>query len=179
MESKGPKDPLNLKNLECPKCSKPLETVSQDDVAIDRCSSCHGVWVEHFEEKQVLRIKPEVFSMDELRRLRKYYVPLGRVEKVRYVPCPVCHNLMNRKIWGGCSGVVVDTCSEHGTWFDAQELEKVRDYVALGGIEYEKMVKTDRRFSEVHSKLIQETTRLDQRVDSAYMRARLWSWIGF
>jgi len=166
------------KILKCPKCSKPLEAVLRDGAEVDLCASCRGIWVEHFEEKQVLEIKPEAFSMDELERLRKHYVPLGRLEKVRYVPCPACNVLMNRKIWGSYSGVVVDVCSEHGTWYDVQELEKVKEYVLLGGVEYEKMVKMDQGFSAVHAKLVQETVRLDQRIDSAYRRARLWSLIG-
>jgi len=154
-------------------------TVKLDDgVEVDCCDACHGVWVDHAEEKQALKIKPEVFSMDELIRLRKHYAPLGRRETVRYVPCPVCKQLMNRKIWGSYSGVVVDICSEHGSWYDAKEIEKVREYIVLGGVEYEKMVKTDQRFSGIHSKLIQETTRLDKKINSAYMRARLWSLVG-
>lgn len=163
----------------CPRCSHSLKVVVQSGAEVDFCPACHGVWVEHLEEKQVLEIKPESFSLDELNRLRKHYVSLGRVEKVCYVPCPVCKALMNRKIWGGCSGIVVDVCSEHGTWYDAKELEKVKEYVRFGGVEYEKMVKVDQRLSALHSKLAQESVRLDGRIDSAYMRARLWSMVGF
>lgn len=166
------------KPLECPKCAKPLQRALRDGATVDFCAICQGVWVEHFEEKQVLKIKPEVFSMDELHRLRRHYVPLGRLEKVRYVPCPACKMLMNRKIWGSYSGVVVDICADHGTWYDAQELEKIKEYVAMGGVEYEKMVKVDQGFSQLHSKLVQETVRLDTRIDSAYWRARLWSLVG-
>ncbi|HOW87292.1 MAG TPA: zf-TFIIB domain-containing protein [Candidatus Omnitrophota bacterium] len=168
----------NGHTMECPKCLKPLTVRTEDGLEMDYCEACHGVWVDHLKEKKALKIKPEVFSMDELARLRKLYVPLGRREPIRYVPCPVCKQLMNRKIWGSYSGVVVDVCGEHGSWYDAKEIEKVREYVALGGIEYEKMVKTDQGFSDLHSKLIQETTRLDVKISSAYRRARLWSLIG-
>ncbi|HNX69161.1 MAG TPA: zf-TFIIB domain-containing protein [Candidatus Omnitrophota bacterium] len=169
----------NGRAMDCPKCRKKLMTAVNDGNEVDFCPGCKGVWIDHFEEKRVLEIKPDVFSMDELRRLRKYYVLLGKVEPVRYVPCPVCQNLMNRKIWGSYSGVVVDTCSDHGVWYDEGELQKVKEYIQLGGIEYEKMVKMDQGFNDVHSKLVNEVTRLDTKISNHYMKARLFSMIGF
>ena len=52
-------------------------------------------------------MKPEVFSVDELHKLRKYYQSYGKFETVKYVPCPICDKLMQRKNWGSHSGVVV------------------------------------------------------------------------
>lgn len=167
------------RTMQCPKCAQPLSVAVDDGVEVDCCRVCQGVWVDHAEEKQALKIKPEVFTMDELARLRKCFVPLGRREPVRYVPCPACQQLMNRKIWGSYSGVVVDICADHGTWYDAQELSKVKEYIEIGGVEFEKMLKTDQGFSDLRSKLLQETTRLDMRIDSVYRRARLWSLVGF
>jgi Zn-finger nucleic acid-binding protein len=42
---------------------------------------------------------------------------------------------MNRKNFGGMSGVVVDVCKKHGTWFDEGELPRVLEFVASGGLE--------------------------------------------
>lgn len=33
------------------------------------------------------------------------------------------------------SGVIVDWCGEHGLWLDADELERVVEFVAAGGLE--------------------------------------------
>ncbi|MDF3069671.1 MAG: uncharacterized protein K0R38_5272 [Polyangiaceae bacterium] len=41
---------------------------------------------------------------------------------------------MNRKNFGGASGIVVDVCSLHGTFFDAGELPRVLDFVRRGGL---------------------------------------------
>ncbi|TLD41133.1 MAG: hypothetical protein JETT_2598 [Candidatus Jettenia ecosi] len=76
---------------------------------------------------------PEVFTIEELRRLRKYYQSFSRVDPVRYIPCPLCKKLMQRKNWGTHSGIIVDTCYEHGTWYDAEELEKIREFIMRGG----------------------------------------------
>ena len=53
---------------------------------------------------------------------------------VRYVACPVCRALMNRRNFGGVSGVIVDVCAKHGTWFDRGELPRVLAFVESGGL---------------------------------------------
>ncbi|MBC7853201.1 MAG: tetratricopeptide repeat protein, partial [Pirellulaceae bacterium] len=47
---------------------------------------------------------------------------LSATEPVRYLACPACHQRMNRKNFGGTSGIIADLCREHGTWFNRGEL---------------------------------------------------------
>lgn len=162
----------------CPKCRKPMKAVLKEDIEVDVCESCKGVWVDFFEEKTLLNMKPEVFTVDELRRLRKLYQPLGRIEKTRYVPCPICKELMRRKNWGAHSGIVVDRCEKHGTWYDEGELEKIQEFVKLGGVEFEKLRLTEKGLTRLESKLDQEITRLHLKTNSVYRRARLYSMVG-
>ena len=42
---------------------------------------------------------------------------------------------MNRKNFGGTSGVVIDWCKGHGFWFDTHELEKIMAFVQAGGLD--------------------------------------------
>ncbi len=163
----------------CPRCKKELKVVFQEDVEIDTCLECNGVWVDLIEEKKILNMKPEVFTVDELHRLRKYYQSLGRVEEIKYVPCPICNKLMQRKNWGAHSGVVVDKCYDHGTWYDVGEIEKIREFIKHGGVEYEKLRKTEFGLSDLERKLEDEALRLDMRIDKAYRRARLFNMLGF
>jgi Zn-finger nucleic acid-binding protein len=165
--------------IACPKCTTPLYVALCEDVEVDSCPSCHGVWVDVIEEKIILQITPKAFTVEDLRLFRKLYQPPNTVDPARYVPCPVCGKLMHRKVWGSHSGVIVDKCYDHGTWYDAGELEKVREFVALGGVEFEKLKLTERGLQELEGKLNHEVARLDRRVDSAYRRARLWSLMGF
>lgn len=169
----------NEQTMFCPKCKKPLVVGYDSDVEVDFCEKCNGIWVDHIDEKQLLNIKPEVFSIDELRRLRKLYKPLESINKSGYVPCPICRELMWRRNWGSYSGVIVDKCGEHGAWYDKGELEKIKEYITLGGIEYEKLKLTETGLSELNVKLMRQVYKLDQRIDSAYKRARLYSLIGF
>jgi Zn-finger nucleic acid-binding protein len=51
---------------------------------------------------------------------------------VEYRRCPSCDALMNRRNFQKRSGVIVDRCHEHGTWLDANELERIAGYVLSG-----------------------------------------------
>ncbi|NUO47739.1 MAG: hypothetical protein HOV80_02660 [Polyangiaceae bacterium] len=44
---------------------------------------------------------------------------------------------MNRQNFLKRSGVIVDTCLHHGTWFDDDEARRAGEYVAAGGQETE------------------------------------------
>lgn len=56
-------------------------------------------------------------------------------ETVRYVPCPQCGQLMNRINFARCSGIVVDVCKGHGTWFDRDELREIVEFIRGGGLD--------------------------------------------
>lgn len=86
---------------------------------------------------------------------------------------------MHRVMWGSHSGVVVDRCDNHGTWYDARELDKVREFVALGGIEYEKYRLAEQGLTDLTSRLTREISRLDAKADGIYRRARLYGMLGF
>ncbi|GIX46665.1 MAG: hypothetical protein KatS3mg131_0876 [Candidatus Tectimicrobiota bacterium] len=165
--------------LRCPRCEAPLHVALDEDVEVDTCPACHGVWVEVLEEKAALKLRPVAFTVDDVRLFRKLYRPPATREPVRYLPCPVCGALMQRRVWGSHSGVIVDRCREHGTWYDAGELEKVREFVALGGAEFEKLKLAERGLQDLEAKLTREVARLDRRIDRVYRRARLWSLLGF
>ena len=176
----SPEAQRNGQIMLCPVCQVSLKLGLEGDGEVDFCEKCHGLWVDNIEERHILELKPQVFTVDELRRFHKLYHPLGKVEPVRYIPCPVCRQLMNRKNWGEFSGVVVNNCDEHGTWFSSQEqLEKIKEYIALGGIEYQKFEITHQGIGNLENKLASET--LNRTVDDIkyYYRGRFYKFLGF
>ena len=42
---------------------------------------------------------------------------------------------MNRINFARCSGVIVDVCKGHGTWFDRDELSRIIEFIRAGGLE--------------------------------------------
>src|SRR5207248_2153983 len=75
--------------------------------------------------------------------------------KVRYVPCPECNQLMNRVNFARCSGVVVDVCKGHGTWFDHDELQQIVEFIRSGGLNVSRE-REKRELAEERERLRQE-----------------------
>lgn len=118
--------------LGCPDCKVPLHAYQASAGELLACEACGGQMVPHtllralVEQREALgRAVPSPMA-----------TPRGNPlsDPVRYRPCPSCAQLMNRKNFGGTSGVVVDVCSLHGTFFDAGELPRVLDFVRRGGL---------------------------------------------
>ncbi len=41
---------------------------------------------------------------------------------------------MSRQNYLKVSGIILDTCPEHGVWFDCDELRRVADFLQAGGV---------------------------------------------
>ena len=50
---------------------------------------------------------------------------------------------MNRVNFARCSGVVVDVCKAHGTWFDRDELRRIVEFIRAGGLEQARAFELD------------------------------------
>jgi hypothetical protein len=57
-----------------------------------------------------------------------------RPERVRYRRCPNCGKFMNRVNFARASGIVLDVCREHGTFFDPGEAGRLMDFIGRGGL---------------------------------------------
>ncbi|MFH1837475.1 MAG: zf-TFIIB domain-containing protein [Candidatus Omnitrophota bacterium] len=167
-----------MANIECPKCNVTMTTIRLNGAETDECPDCGGIWVDHFEEKQVLEMMPEVFTIEELQNLRKVYKSECRTETIKYVRCPRCGDFMWRKNYMHHSGIIVDTCKKCGTFFDKGELEKAVDFIKKGGIEYEKMKRSERAIVNVQSKMLRELTRVENKVHRLHWVGRILSLLG-
>jgi Zn-finger nucleic acid-binding protein len=95
------------------------------------CSRCGGQFVEHQTLRSLLERKRQL-GRASLGGFRQQSLPSAAVV---YRPCPLCGELMNRRNFGGRSGVVLDVCTRHGTWCESGELPAVLAFVASGGLE--------------------------------------------
>ena len=74
----------------CPKCREVLSKDDREGIEVQGCTTCKGVWVDYASQRQLLKSKMEPFTLEEVRRLRDQFKPLGRIEEIKYCPCPVC-----------------------------------------------------------------------------------------
>ncbi|MGH8273457.1 MAG: zf-TFIIB domain-containing protein [Gammaproteobacteria bacterium] len=101
--------------MKCPACKAPLVVVEREEIEVDWCPACHGVWfdageLELLAGKAGKQLEPgmigEVASdTDEARRR-----------------CPRCRRKMEKANAAGQDSLLLDQCLEHGLWFDAGEL---------------------------------------------------------
>ncbi|GDX78966.1 hypothetical protein LBMAG42_07770 [Deltaproteobacteria bacterium] len=105
----------------CPRCRLPLRA----EAGVDLCDQCGGVWFDRGELEAAIEAAPPQGA-----------VPAARPEPaVRYLPCPRCTTLMNRKAYERISGVTLDHCNAHGVWLDAGELDRILAFEAGDGRE--------------------------------------------
>jgi Zn-finger nucleic acid-binding protein len=119
----------------CPRCKSSLSAVVIGSSNVRECPSCEGIWTDTEtlrqicadQEKQsaVLGMATHVASNDGVEFEKQ----------IRYLPCPVCKDLMNRINFANFSNVIVDVCRAHGTWFDRDELRRIVEFIRAGGLD--------------------------------------------
>jgi Zn-finger nucleic acid-binding protein len=120
---------LQTSNLECPDCRTVLAALECGAGTLYDCDRCGGQFLEHIALRDLIE------SHDRLDvGLARPRPSTLRVDRVRYIACPACGSMMNRRNFGGNSAVIVDVCAKHGTWFDAGELPRVLAFVEAGGL---------------------------------------------
>jgi len=116
--------------LRCPTCRGDLSAYHGGAGHLFDCGRCGGQFVENVLLLQLLERREVAgrFLPQNPRRRNPLEQPLV------YLECPECHELMHRKNFGNSSGIIVDVCARHGSWFDSGELPQVLKFVEAGGL---------------------------------------------
>lgn len=122
--------------LPCPGCkTKQLSHVELGHTPVMECATCHGLWVDTDTFDRICTDREKQSAV--LGGASEMFRPGSReVPKVRYVKCPECQDLMHRVNFAKCSGIVVDVCKGHGTWFDRDELQHIVQFIRTGGLDF-------------------------------------------
>jgi Zn-finger nucleic acid-binding protein len=120
----------------CPCCESLMPAQSVAGVPVNECTGCGGLWVpgDHFD-RLVAR------AIDARRKRDPEAEPAAprvkganpAAKRVEYRRCPTCRSHMLRRNFRKSSGVILDVCTEHGTWLDADELEQITGFILSGG----------------------------------------------
>lgn len=128
-----PDDPAEA--IACPCCDRPLGAREVGGLVVHECGKCHGLWAPQERFRALVDRASETarsrFAEGELAPPR---VDGGNPasSQVEYRSCPVCSQQMARRNYQRRSGVIIDQCHEHGTWLDANELERIAGFVLSG-----------------------------------------------
>lgn len=111
--------------MRCPVCKAEMIVLELDQVEIDYCTSCSGIWLDEGELELLLEGAGEG---DEL--LASFTKPADAKEKKKR--CPLCRRGMDKILCGAGEKIMLDSCPRrHGLWFDRGELEQI---LRIGGL---------------------------------------------
>lgn len=112
--------------MDCPVCREPMVVLELDEVEIDHCISCGGIWLDAGELELLLE---DSDGKDSL--LSSFQPDKNPREKSR--KCPICLKRMEKVCCGTEKKIHVDRCRENdGIWFDVGELEEI---VEMGNLD--------------------------------------------
>ena len=130
----GQRADSDLPARKCPRCAMEMHSLMLGSAAIRECERCLGLWVDVPAFEKICADREQQAAVLGAASAAPTK-PVQGVDKVRYVPCPECQQLMNRINFARCSGVVVDVCKGHGTWFDREELSRIIEFIRGGGLD--------------------------------------------
>jgi Zn-finger nucleic acid-binding protein len=113
------KAPYTEISMNCVTCNKPMVVLELQEVEIDHCLACGGIWLDAGEIELLIDSQPET---------DKLLVQLGERQnrQAGKRKCPICLKKMEIINIGPKNQVQIDHCRRnHGLWFDRGELETV------------------------------------------------------
>lgn len=137
-----------LSERPCPRCKRPLSECESASARYVECTHCGGLWLDEAQFERIAREREQGLA-PAIRGQAPVATQTPGREVVRYLPCPVCAQIMNRRNFAEVSGVILDWCRGHGWWFDAAELERVLEFVERGGMERARRAEHERRLREL------------------------------
>jgi Zn-finger nucleic acid-binding protein len=140
-----------VQDYDCPVCDGTLRHQEGQGWSVHICDQCTGIWMSSGMMQKLekahedIRIEGREQVLAEDKYQAKDIVAENSVDMdFKYRRCPECTSMMTRKRYK-ISSVVLDECMGHGTWFDADEFEKVLAYLKTGGLQKYQKVEDKRR----------------------------------
>ncbi len=125
----------DLAPRQCPRCRVEMQSLKIGATPVRECEQCEGLWVNVASFEKICAEREQQAAVLGAATPAPGPVVGATPNRISYVPCPECAQLMNRINFAKCSGVIVDVCKGHGTWFDRNELSRIVEFVRGGGLE--------------------------------------------
>jgi len=107
--------------MKCPKCLGNMDAIMFDEVEVDRCTGCYGLFFDHLERETLRKIEGA-----EILDIGDEFVG-AKFNEILDVPCPKCGIRMEHVVHTEPLEIKFECCPDcKGTFFDAGEF---RDYL--------------------------------------------------
>lgn len=112
--------------MDCPVCKNAMITLELEDVEIDYCTECGGIWLDAGELELLLGEPQKAKQL-----LASFQIDSQSTEKLR--KCPICYKKMQKVKVGSSTPVLfIDKCRRgDGLWFDRGELREICEKAQL------------------------------------------------
>ncbi len=105
--------------MKCPVCKEPMIVLELNEVELDYCPSCGGIWLDAGELGLLIEDEKEREML-----LSSFQKDTEHHEKP--YKCPICRKKMDKVYVGENKDVLIDKCPDNdGLWFDKGELKEV------------------------------------------------------
>ena len=105
--------------MNCPVCKDSMVVLELEQVEIDYCTGCEGVWLDAGELELLLETE------QERARLISLLIEDNTIKEKSY-RCPICSRKMKKVFVGEERKILIDKCKKnHGLWLDKGELKSV------------------------------------------------------
>jgi uncharacterized protein len=104
----------------CPVCNKATIVVEYNNIELDYCVNCYGVWFDSDELELFLKS----INLDTPDLLLSHILESAEVEaKEKKRRCPICRRKMKKTAIGDRPKITIDACiRKDGLWFDGGEV---------------------------------------------------------
>ena len=102
--------------MDCPKCHAKMETVSFQEIEVERCSGCQGIWFDMLEEERLKALRAaKAIDVGE--------AALGKEHNaIVEIDCPKCQVRMVPMVDAKQPHIWYESCPQcFGLFFDAGE----------------------------------------------------------
>lgn len=107
----------------CPVCKYDMIVVEYQNIELDYCNSCKGVWFDSGELELLLKSQ----GLEETKVfLDGILTSQEAVSSEKKRNCPICGHKMKKTAIGGQPEILIDVCPDkHGLWFDGGEVTQL------------------------------------------------------
>ncbi|MBN1457656.1 MAG: zf-TFIIB domain-containing protein [Sedimentisphaerales bacterium] len=114
--------------MDCPVCKTAMITFELNDVEVDQCLECYGIWLDAGELEMLLP------DSGQAKKVLSSFKQMADCEETPR-KCPICLKKMHKvNVGSGESTVLIDSCAKgDGLWFDKGELQDIFKFGSFDG----------------------------------------------
>ena len=112
--------------MKCPKCDSDMEKVAYEQIEVDRCTKCKGIWFDMLEHEKLKAIQDsESIDIGDPDVGKEY-------NKIAKCDCPECHTQMIAMVDRKQPHIWYEACTVcFGVFFDAGEFKDYKEETIL------------------------------------------------